>query len=305
MSELRFDERVVVVTGAGRGIGRAYAHLLADRGAKVMVNDLGASIGGDGVEAGPAATVVGEIEAAGGEAVANTDDVSTAEGGSAIVGTAIERWGRIDAVINNAGIVRWAGMPEVDLENLERHLAVHVGGAFNTTRAAWPHMADAGYGRIVLTGSAGMFGLPTNTSYAAAKAAMIGLANSLTLAGARRGIRTNVIAPAAMTRMAGTDDTAADVDPSDPMAPDHVAPMAAFLAHEDCPVSGEVFAAGAGRFTRIFVAETDGWVAGSGAPTLEDVAANWDAITDPSGYRIPADLPGWSADFLRHLEVSD
>ena len=159
-----------------------------------------------------------------------------------------QRFGRVDILVNNAGIVRWAGFPEADADNLDRHLAVHVGGSFNTTRAAWPHMVERGYGRIVMTGSTGMFGLPNNLSYAAAKGAVVGLARSLATAGAAHGIKVNVIAPAAFTRMAGRGPDIPE------MAPELVAPMAAFLAHEDCPVTGEIYTAGAGRFARIFIA---------------------------------------------------
>ena len=167
---VRFDGRVAVVTGAGRGIGRAYANLLASRGAQVVVND---------VDAEPAATAAQEIVAAGGAAIADSNDVAVASGAGALVRTAVERFGRLDALINNAGNIRWAGMPDVDEANLATHLAVHLGGSFNTTRAAWPHMVDRGYGRVVMTTSSGVFGLPNNTSYATAKGAIIGLARSL------------------------------------------------------------------------------------------------------------------------------
>jgi len=293
----RFEGRVAIVTGAGRGIGRAYAHLLAERGAHVVVNDLGGSIDGVGADAGPAATVVAEITAAGGVAVADTNDVSTVAGGQALVDGATARFGRIDALVNNAGIVRWAGLPEADAENLEQHLAVHVGGSFNTARAAWPHMVEQHYGRIVMTTSAGMFGLPNNLGYATAKGAVVGLTRSLTTAGAEHDIKVNLVAPAAVTRMAGrtTEEMTAQ------MAPELVAPMVAFLAHEDCPVSGEIYAAGAGRFARIFVAQADGYVHSGPAPTIEDVAAHWAAINDEGVYTVPADLMGWSAEFMRHL----
>jgi NAD(P)-dependent dehydrogenase (short-subunit alcohol dehydrogenase family) len=298
VSEYRFDGRVAVVTGAGRGIGRAYARLLAARGASVVVNDLGASTGGSGADAAPAAAAVEEIVAAGGEAVADTSDVSAPAGGQALVGAAVERFGRLDILVNNAGIIRWAGMPEVDEDNLARHLAVHVGGSFNTARAAWPHMVEQGYGRIVMTTSAGVFGLPNNTSYATAKGAVIGLTRSLTVAGAEHGITVNCIAPGAMTRMAGPGGE----DASPEMSPDLVAPMVALLAHEECPVSGEIYAAGFGRFARIFIAMTPGYVHDGPAPTIEDVADNWAAINDDPGYSIPADLPGWSATFMAHLQ---
>ena len=297
MGKHAFDGRVAVITGAGRGIGRAHALLLAERGARVVVNDLGGSMEGVGMAAAPASSVADEITAAGGAAIADTNDVSTEEGGRAVVDAAVDRFGRIDIVINNAGIIRWARLPEADGDNLARHLAVHVGGSFNTTRAAWPHMVQQGYGRIVMTGSAGMFGLPDNLSYAAAKGAVVGLTRSLATAGASHNILVNVIAPAAMTRMAGP--RADDGDTS--MSPDLVAPMVAFLAHEDCPVSGEMYAAGAGRFARIFIASTPGYLHAAAEPTVEDVAENWATINDETGYSVPADLMSWSAAFTAHL----
>jgi NAD(P)-dependent dehydrogenase (short-subunit alcohol dehydrogenase family) len=223
--------------------------------------------------------------------------VAAEAGAQALVDTAVERFGRIDVLVNNAGIIRWAGFPEADEDNLARHLAVHVEGSFNTTRAAWPRMLEQRYGRIVMTTSSGMFGLPNNTSYATAKAAVIGLTRSLKSAGATHGIKVNAIAPAAFTRMAGQPGDESESR----MSPDVVAPMAAFLAHESCPVTGEVYAAGAGRFARIFVASTPGYVHATAAPTIEDVVRNWDAINDETDYYVPGDLSAWSARFLAHL----
>jgi NAD(P)-dependent dehydrogenase (short-subunit alcohol dehydrogenase family) len=250
------------------------------------------------------ATRVAEaIVGAGGAAVADGHDVSTPEGGQSLIATAVERFGRIDILINNAGIIRWAGLPDADVDNLASHLAVHVTGSFNTTRAAWPHLVDQGYGRIVMTTSSGLFGLPANLSYAAAKGAVIGLTRSLTTAGAAHGIKVNCIAPGAMTRMAGPSAAADPTggSPPGPMSPDLVAPMVAFLAHEDCPVSGEIYAAGFGRFTRLFIASTEGYVHPTGEPTIEDVAEHWAAINDESGYYVPSDLMAWSAAFMSHL----
>jgi NAD(P)-dependent dehydrogenase (short-subunit alcohol dehydrogenase family) len=286
-----------VVTGAGRGIGRAYALLLAERGARVVVNDLGGSIDGTGSDPGPASAVAADIVAAGGTAVADVGDVATADGAQALVDAALARYGRLDIVINNAGIVEWAGFPDADAANLERHLAVHVGGSFNTTRAAWPQMVGQGYGRVVMTTSTGLLGLPDNTSYATAKAAVIGLVRNLATAGAAHGIKVNLIAPAAVTRMAGPADAALEAQ----LAPELVAPMAAFLAHEACPATGEMYAAGAGRFARMFIASSVGHVHPDGVPTIEDVAESWEAINDERGYYVPADLAAWSAAFLSHL----
>jgi len=305
MSDYRFDGRVAVVTGAGRGIGRAYAHLLAERGAKVVVNDLGGSMEGEGSDAGPAQSVVDEIVADGGVAVADTNDVSTQAGAEAIIGTAIDAYGRIDVVVNNAGIIKWGGLPEVDLENLERHLAVHLIGSFNTMRAAWPHFVEQGYGRVVLTTSSGLLGLDNNLSYATAKSGLMGMARSAKLAGEPHGIKVNLIAPAALTRMAGGDDApkAAEERPPSAMPSEAVAPIVAFLAHESCPVSGEIYTAGAGRFGRLFIASTEGYLQQDRAATIEDVAENWAAINDETGYYVPTDLMGWSGSFLGHLFV--
>jgi NAD(P)-dependent dehydrogenase (short-subunit alcohol dehydrogenase family) len=294
-AELRFDGRVAVVTGAGRGIGRAHAHLLAARGAAVVVNDLGGSMEGEGSDAGPAAEVASEIAAMGGTAVADTHDVATEPGAADLVRTAVERFGRIDALVANAGIMRWAKFPDVPPADLDAHLAVHVGGSFLTARAAWPHMVEQGSGRIVLTTSAGVFGLPANTSYATAKGAVVGLARSLATAGAAHRIKVNCIAPAAATRMGAGPNAQA-------MAPELVAPLVAYLAHDDCPVTGEVYTAGAGRFARVFVAETEGWVAPDGPASIEDVAAHWPAINDERGYQVPTDLMAWSRAFLSHLD---
>jgi NAD(P)-dependent dehydrogenase (short-subunit alcohol dehydrogenase family) len=273
----------------------AYARLLAERGAQVVVNDLGGSIDGVGADGTPAAAAVADIVGSGCVAVADTNDVASVAGAEALIAAAVDRFGRIDILINNAGIIRWAGPPDVDADNLAQHLAVHVGGSFNTARAAWPHMAGQGYGRIVMTTSTGMLGLPTNTSYATAKGGVVGLTRSLATAGAAHGIKVNMIAPGAMTRMAGPRSD----DPR--MAPGLVAPMAAYLAHESCPVSGELYTAGFGRFARLFIASTQGYVHPGSEPTIEDVAAHWDSINDEAGYFVPADLMDWSAAFMAHL----
>ncbi len=250
---------------------------------------------GVGADSEPASAVASQIGEAGGAAVADGHDVSTVDGAEALIAAALEHFGRLDILVNNAGIIRWAGLPEADADNLAQHVAVHLGGSFNTARAAWSHFVSQGYGRIVMTTSSGLFGLPTNVSYAAAKGGVIGLTRSLAVAGARKGIKVNALAPAAMTRMAGP----ASGEPDPHMAPELVAPMAAFLAHETCPVTGEIYAAGAGRFARIFIASTPGYV--DAEATLEDIADHWSAINDESGYAVPAGLMEWSAGFLSHL----
>ena len=201
--------------------------------------------------------------------------------------------------MNNAGIIRWAGMPDVDADNLARHLAVHVGGSFNTVRAAWPHMVEQGYGRIVNTTSAGLFGLPEQHLLRHRQGRRHRADPQPDASPAPpTASRPTCIAPGAMTRMAGPGGD----DASPEMSPDLVAPMVALLAHEDCPVSGEIYAAGFGRFARIFIAMTPGYVHPGPAPTIEDVADNWAAINDEPGLRRPRrGLMDWSATFMSHL----
>ena len=218
-------------------------------------------------------------------------DVSLPEGAAQLVATVVEEHGRIDVLINNAGIIRWAGFPDADEDNLAAHLGVHVQGSFLVTRAAWPHMVERRYGRVVMTASTGMLGLPGNISYATAKGGVIGLTRALAFAGTKHGIRVNAIAPAATTRMAG--DGGPDLPPA------LVAPMAAFLAHENCPVTGEIYTAGGGRFARLFIGSTPGYVAAE--PSVEDVAAHWPEINDEAGYTVPATLQAWATEFMKHL----
>jgi NAD(P)-dependent dehydrogenase (short-subunit alcohol dehydrogenase family) len=277
MGELRFDGRVAVVTGAGRGLGRAYALMFAARGAKVVVNDPGGALDGEGGDAGPAHDVVREIAAAGGDAVASTDSVATPEGGQAIIDTALDRFGGIDVLVHNAGIVRRASLKDMSYEDFEAVLDVHLRGAFHVVRPAFPQMCTAGYGRIVLTSSiGGLYGNHDVANYAVAKAGMIGLSNVAALEGAAHDVASNVIVPAAVTRMAAGIDTSA----YPPMGPELVAPVVGYLSHESCSATGEMFVALAGRVATAVVTESPGVYRPSWE--IEDVAEHLAAIRDRS-----------------------
>lgn len=275
MPGLRFDGRVAVVTGAGRGLGRSYALLLAARGAKVVVNDVGGSIRGDGVDSGPAADVVAEIKAAGGEAIVSTDSVATQEGGQAIIDKAISAYGRIDILIHNAGNVVPASLKEITHQQFNAVVDVHLQGAFNVVRPAFPLMCKAGYGRIILTSSiGGLYGNHNVLNYAVSKAGMIGLMNVAAIEGEAEGVKCNIIVPGAVTRMAEGIDTSK----FPPMTTEQVAPVVGWLAHESCSITGEMLISIAGRVARAFIGETQGaylpeW-------SIEDVARNIDEIRD-------------------------
>jgi len=293
MSSLGFDGRVAISTGAGGGLGRQHALLMASRGALIVVNDLGGSVDGTGSSATAAQKVVDEIKALGGEAVADTNSVATPEGGAAIVQTAIDAFGRVDIVVNNAGILRDKAFHNMEPDLLNPVLDVHLKGAFYVTRPAFIKMREQGYGRIVSTSSAaGVFGNFGQTNYGAAKMGLVGFTRVLAVEGARNNIKANAIAPLAMTRM--TEDILGGL--KDKLDPGLVSPLVAFLAHEDCPASGQLFSVGGGRVAQVFLGETNGFY----SPTLspEDVQANWDTITDRNGYAVPNNLGEETALFL-------
>jgi NAD(P)-dependent dehydrogenase (short-subunit alcohol dehydrogenase family) len=294
MAELRFDDRVAVITGAGRGLGRAYALLLASKGAKVVVNDPGGSLKGEGNDAGPAHEVVREIRAAGGEAVVSTASVATAEGGKAIIQTALDHYRRLDILIHNAGNVRAASLLEMSQEDFDSVLDVHLRGAFHVVRPAFPLMCKAGYGRIVLTSSiGGLYGNERQANYAVAKAGSIGLSNVVALEGAPHGVKCNVIVPAAVTRMAEGIDTSA----YPPMSAEMVAPVVGWLAHERCSVTAEMLISIAGRVARAFVGESAGvyrpeW-------SIEQIDAQIDAIRAADSPWIFPVVPSGHIDHIR------
>lgn len=286
MSEMRYDGRVAVVTGAGGGLGRAHAILLASRGAKVVVNDLGGSVDGSGSgSASPAEKVVEEIRAAGGEAVADGNSVSTVEGGEAIIQTALDAFGKIDIVINNAGILRDKSFKNMSPEFLDPVLDVHLKGAFWVTKAAWELMREQKYGRIVNTSSAaGIFGNFGQTNYGAAKMGVVGFTNVLKQEGQKYNIKANVLAPGAKTRM--TEDLMGPMANQFKMDPELVAPIVAYLCHEDCKVNGEIYSAAAGRVGRIFIGATLG-VFNPETMTIEYIRDNFDKIRDTEGFTVP------------------
>jgi NAD(P)-dependent dehydrogenase (short-subunit alcohol dehydrogenase family) len=295
MLEMRFDDRVAVITGAGRGLGRSYALLLAARGAKVVVNDPGVGMKGDGTDAAPAQAVVEEIRAAGGDAIACMDSVATPEGGRAIIDAAVAHYGRIDVLIHNAGIVRRAPLDEMSHEDFETVLDVHLRGGFHVLRPAFPLMKKSGYGRIVMTGSiSGLYGNIGVANYSVAKTGLVGLANVAALEGADHDVKCNVILPAAVTRMSEGVDTSA----FPPMDPELVAPAVAWLAHEACSITGEMLISAAGRIARAFVAESPGVYRPSW--TVEEVAGAMDAIRradDPVVFPV---VPSGQLDHLRY-----
>jgi NAD(P)-dependent dehydrogenase (short-subunit alcohol dehydrogenase family) len=285
MSDLGFDGRVAVVTGAGGGLGRQHAMLLASRGASVVVNDIGASVSGEGSGEVPAARTAREIESLGGVAVPDTNTVATPEGGEAIVATALEAFGRIDIIVNNAGILRDKAFHNLTPDLLDPVLDVHLKGSFWVTRPAWARMREQGYGRVVCTSStSGILGNFGQSNYGAAKAGLVGLTRVLAIEGARHNIKVNAIAPMASTRM--TEDLLGAF--GDRLHPRLVSPVVAFLCSEECPVTGEVYEVGGGRVSRLFTGLTPGYF--DPELTVEAVRDNFEAIRAEDGYTTPASL---------------
>jgi len=296
MTDLGFDGKVAIITGAGGGLGRQHALLLASRGALVVVNDLGGAVDGTGSDKGAAERVVDEIKAAGGEAVADTNSVSTPEGGAAIVQTAIDAFGKIDIVVNNAGILRDKAFHNMDPDLLNPVLDVHLKGAFYVTQPAWVKMREQGYGRIISTSSAaGIFGNFGQTNYGAAKMGLVGFTRVLAVEGAKYNIKANAIAPLALTRM--TESIMGAL--GEKLDPGLISPLVTYLAHEDCPVSGQLFSVGGGRVAQVFLGETKGYFKDDLRP--EDLRDNWSAVTDQEGYAVPNNLAEEPALYLPYF----
>jgi NAD(P)-dependent dehydrogenase (short-subunit alcohol dehydrogenase family) len=288
MSEIRYDDRVAVITGAGGGLGKTYALLLGARGAKVVVNDLGGAADGTGSGSSMADAVVKEITEAGGAAVANYDSVATPEGGEAIIQSAVDNFGKVDILINNAGILRDKSFAKLEPQNLEIVLDVHLKGAFFVTQPAFKVMKENNYGRIVFASSgAGIFGNFGQTNYGAAKMGLVGLCNVLAVEGAKNNIKCNAIAPIAKTRL-----TEALLGPlAEKLSPDYVTPLVAYLVSEQCELTHEIFDVGGGRYARVFVGMGQGWTAPKGTvPSVEDLAANFEQIRSTDDFIIPTSI---------------
>lgn len=301
--EIRFDGRVAIVTGAGSGLGRAYALELARRGAKIVVNDLGGARDGSGQgSATPADRVVDEIKALGAEAVANYDTVATPEGGEAIVRAALEAFGRVDILINNAGILRDKSFVKMEPENWHAVLDVHLNGAYHVSRPAFTAMKENGYGRILMTTSAaGLYGNFGQTNYSAAKMGLVGLMNAMKLEGEKYHIKVNTIAPLAASRL--TQDILPP-DLFDRMKPEYAVPMALFLCSEACPVSGNIYNAGMGFYNRAAVVTGSGVVAAKEGriPTVEEIRDAVDAIASLDGRKVYGQLGEQLVDVMGALK---
>jgi NAD(P)-dependent dehydrogenase (short-subunit alcohol dehydrogenase family) len=283
MADIGFDGKVAIVTGAGGGIGRQHVLLLASRGARVVVNDLGGSVHGDGSDRGPAETVANEIAGAGGEAVADGNSVATPEGGEAIVNTALDAFGRVDILVNNAGILRDKTFQNMTADLVDPVVDVHLKGAFNVTRPAWVRMREQSYGRIVNTSSnSGLLGNFGQSNYGAAKMGLVGLTRVLAAEGAKYNIKVNAIAPLARTRM--TEEVLGKA--VERLYPELVSPVVAYLVHEDVPVTGEVYTVAGGRVARFFIGMTEGYF--NPKLTVEDVRDHFAEIRDETGYTVPA-----------------
>jgi NAD(P)-dependent dehydrogenase (short-subunit alcohol dehydrogenase family) len=282
-SQIRFDGQVAIVTGAGGGLGRSYALELAKRGAAVVVNDIGGSVDGRGANNGPAEKVVTEIIETGGFAIASTDSVASPASAEAIIATAIDTFGRVDIAICNAGALRDKTLGKMDWGDLDAVLDVHLKGAFYVAKPAFLRMKEQKYGRILFTSSnAGLFGNFGQSNYGAAKAGLVGLTHALAIEGERYGILANAIAPIASTRM--TSSILGDL--SDRLAPELVTPLVMYLVSSRSRTTHSVFSAGGGRYARVFIGLTKGWLA-DGEPTPEDVETHLDGICDLTDFFVP------------------
>lgn len=291
-----FTGQVAIVTGAGRGLGRLYAIELARRGAAVVVNDLGGSMHGDGADTSIADAVVEEIERAGGVAAASHDSVNSPESGEAIVRTAIDRFGRLDAVVSNAGIFNSVAFEDMSPADWRRMLSVHLDGGFYLSQPAYREMKAAGYGRFVfISSSGGMFGQPMEAHYAAAKAGLVGLANVIAIEGAQHGILANTVLPFGFSRMVtetvGDSKALEETGFLKVIQPELVVPIVAFLASRACEFTHQNYSACAGRFARVFVGLGEGWLAEPDSnPTADDVATHLSEVSATEPFTVPGSI---------------
>jgi NAD(P)-dependent dehydrogenase (short-subunit alcohol dehydrogenase family) len=293
---LGFDGKVAIITGSGGGLGREHAMMMASRGALIVVNDLGGAIDGTGSDKGAAERVVDEIKAAGGEAAADTNSVSTVDGGKAIVQTAIDAFGRVDIVVNNAGIMRDKSFHNLTPDLWAPVIDVHLNGAYYVTSAAWPYMREQAYGRVISTASgAGIFGNFGQANYGAAKMALVGFTRVLAVEGASKNIKANVIAPVASTRM--TEDLLGPL--GEKLEPKFVSPIVTYLAHESCNPTGRIFSVAGGRVAEIFIGEGPGYTDADLTP--ESIVENWDAVIDREGFKVPTQMGDEIGIYLEHL----
>jgi len=277
---ISFDERVVIVTGAGAGLGRCHALALAERGARVVVNDLGGKVDGTGGSSAAAAAVVGEIEAAGGEAIANGANVSDLGQVETMVAEVMDRWGRVDILVNNAGILRDKSFHKMDLADFRTVIDVHLMGSVYCTKAVWEIMREQNYGRIVMTSSSsGLWGNFGQANYGAAKMAVVGLMNTLAIEGQKYNIRVNALAPAATTRMT---EALFPAEAQELFAPDAVSPGLLALVHDDAPTK-VILGAGGGGFAAVSIEQTEGLYLGPDERTPENLVARWDQVTSGDG----------------------
>ena len=286
MSSINFENKTVVVTGAGNGLGKAYALEFAKRGANVVVNDIGGSVTGDGSESAPANVVVEEINSSGGSAVANYDSVATKQGGESIIQSALSNFGTVDAVVNNAGILRDKSFAKMEEDDLNAIIDVHLKGTFFVCQPAFIQMKEQGYGRFVNVSSpSGLFGNFGQLNYGAAKMGIVGLTNVLAIEGNKYNIKANVIAPNAATRMT---ETLFGEDMSKLLTVDNITPLVVYLASEQCEITHEIFSAGGGRFARIGISTDVGYF--NASAKAEDIFDNIDEIRDLSNSIYPTSL---------------
>jgi len=304
-----FQGQTVIVTGAGRGLGRLYALEFARRGANVVVNDLGGATGGDGQDEGVAASVVREIAEAGGAAVASTVSVASGEGGEAIVAAAMDKFGRLDAVVHNAGIINTAPIETMTHDQWKTMLSVHLDGGFYLCQPAFKVMKQQGYGRFVLTSSsAAMFGAVGHAHYAAAKTGLFGLKNILAIEGAAHGILANNVLPWGLTRMIREEVKGFEQILETPMMkmlePELVVPLVVYLASKACEVSHHDYSAAAGRYARVFTGVGSGWLSPNGSsPTAEDIETNFAAVSTTDDFYVPFVTTDETIEICRRRDV--